>query len=235
MNTASLLAVYGAGVRSKAIEYREKLNCGGVRWIKLTVELVSNPNSQDILAYLMFENIDKEKRAALEIKAHAETDPLTGLYNRSVFAEKTGELLRSRRDGTLCALLLFDLDNFKKINDSGGHMAGDKALVETAGKLRAALRSSDLVGRLGGDEFLVCLNDIPDRSVIDARAKAFCELLRACGQLTASVGISVSPDDGANFGILYMKADAALYHAKRSGKNSYCFYSDDMGVQNVHI
>lgn len=238
LDSNALLAGYYRGVRYKTAEYRELLPDGGIRWLKLTVELVEYPNSSDVEAYLMYENIDDAKKAELQIKTHAETDPLTGILNRATFAERMDRLIAARKPDAISALLMLDLDDFKLLNDCYGHVAGDEALIEVGRRLQAALRPNDLVGRLGGDEFLVYMSDLPDRAVIESRAAALCSMLERpleCGApLATSLGISVCPDDGSCFETLYMKVDAALYNAKRTGKNRHAFYSEDMGTKGTH-
>ena len=231
LNSDTLLAGYYRNNRYWTMEYREIVSAQEFRWLKLTVELVEYPNSSDVEAYLMYENIDQEKKAALQIKEHAETDALTGILNRSAFAEKMDLRLNQRAADKLCALLILDLDDFKRLNDQYGHMVGDNALVEVGQRLQASLRPFDLVGRLGGDEFIVFISDLPDIDVIDRRAKVICDMISPvfeCGvYLSASVGIAVSPDDGNDFAILYQKADIALYRAKRAGKNHHAFFGQD--------
>ncbi|MDD3335316.1 MAG: GGDEF domain-containing protein [Eubacteriales bacterium] len=171
------------------------------------------------------------------MKANAETDSLTGLLNRTTFTKKMEKVLAQRKQELFTALLMLDIDDFKQLNDCYGHIAGDHALIEVAKTLKSMLRPNDLVGRLGGDEFLVCLCDLPDDGVIERRVDWFREQMKESLQtvtpLTASVGISVSPKDGNDFNTLYQKADVALYHAKRSGKNHHSFYQESMESLNT--
>ena len=167
-----------------------------------------------------------ESATILQVIQRAAADPQCDI-------EKMERLILCRKQGALGALLMLDLDDFKLLNDSCGHIAGDQALIEVGRRLQSALRPDDLVGRLGGDEFIVYMNDLPDRTVIANRSEFLCEKLRppfdADTHLAASMGISVCPDDGDTFELLYQKADSALYHAKRTGKNHRAFYSEDMG------
>ena len=227
MNYDTLLANYYSGKRMNTLDYRAVgVDC--VRWLRRTIELVKFPDSSDIAAYILFEDIDESKRAELLTQTMAQTDPLTGLLNRKTFAEKMEKALSAQADGTLCALIMLDLDDFKQINDAFGHPGGDRVLVEVADKLRGILRREDLIGRLGGDEFVVCLRNVPNKSVVGKKAKQICEALskqfNESVRLSASVGISVSPGDGSTFTALYHRADLACYHAKAIGKNNYVFY-----------
>lgn len=185
-------------------------------------------------------------------------DSLTSLPNRRLFTEQLNLLLRlSQRNKSKLALLFLDLDNFKRINDSLGHSAGDLLLREVAARLENCLRDSDLVAhyveagpridvsRLGGDEFTVVLNQI------DSPASAGLVARRIIGALikpvvieghelvvTPSIGIAVSPDDGSGVEMLLKAADTAMYHAKSAGKNNFLFYKKEMeatGVERLQL
>ena len=124
---------------------------------------------------------------------------------------------------------MIDLDNFKLVNDNFGHVRGDEVLTETAQKLASMLRSGDVVGRIGGDEFMVCLKCVPDRNVIEKRAKSICEKLvteiSPDVTISGSLGIAMYPDDGVIFEELYQNSDTAVYKAKDLGRNCWEFYS----------
>ena len=202
----------------------------------------------------------------MDIRLRAETDALTGLLNRVVFAEKMNSTITAADQacqpislgaaGTtrgINALLVIDIDDFKSLNDSYGHITGDKVLVDVAKSLQDVFRVDDLVGRLGGDEFIVFLCNMPDKSAIAAKAEQFfAELSKPCNysetlskikgislsdsdseptaaegiSLSASIGIATAPADGNSFEALYPKADMALYTAKRNGKGCIAFYAD---------
>ncbi len=237
LNSDTLLANYYRGKRNYVMEYREKLQSGGVRWLRLTVDLVEYPNSTEVEAYLMYENIDDSKRAELLTIERAEMDPLTCVLNRATFAARADRILRDSRPDERHAFLMIDIDSFKMVNDVFGHAAGDQALVDTAAAIRAALRREDLVGRLGGDEFVAFLRDIPNDAVAATKARSICANMRKAlsleVQISGSIGIVVSPRDGADFQTLYQKADAALYHVKGSGKDNFAFYGEDMRDEHL--
>ncbi|MFA6500170.1 MAG: GGDEF domain-containing protein, partial [Desulfurivibrionaceae bacterium] len=162
----------------------------------------------------------------------AHHDPLTGLINRHLFPDRLAQaMILSQRHHKKIALLYVDLDKFKQINDAHGHLAGDTVLKEVASRLRALLRDSDTVARMGGDEFVVILHDISSKTavsnvtkkIIDALAKP---ILFNETQFTvmASVGISIYPDDDKQIDALLQKADKAMYQAKKSNTTSYIFY-----------
>ena len=232
VNSDTMLASYYRGKRSDALEYRELLHHDGVyRWRRFSIDLVEYPNSTDVEAYLMYENIDDSKRAELLTLERAERDPLTGVLNRTTFAARVDQALHASRREIQHALLMLDVDGFKLVNDAFGHGAGDQALIELAGLLRTILRRDDLVARLGGDEFMVFLCDIPQERIAANKAKQICELSRkAFGEgvhISGSVGIAFYPHDGGSFEALYQKADETLYYVKGTGKNNYAFHRAD--------
>ena len=167
------------------------------------------------------------------IASLAYSDPLTGLANRASLVPSLEQAVqRARRRNAKLAVVFLDLDGFKQINDLYGHDAGDALLVDLAGRLRQHLRSSDLIARLGGDEFLVVLEEVQDTGPVETVAK---KLLAEAERpyavsgreatVTASIGISVFPDDAVDAGALMKHADTAMYAAKQAGKNTYTFYS----------
>ncbi len=227
LNPDRLLAEYHRGRPSGVIEYRERMKDGNARWLKLTVDLVEYPNSNDIEAYLMYENIDEQKRADLITLERSETDPLTGVLNRTTFISRMEKTLRESKQGERHALYMLDVDDFKKVNDTMGHSVGDRLLCELTKKIGTILRRDDLIGRLGGDEFFVFLIGIPDRDAAEKKARQICALEffpdDTHKPVTASIGIAMIPDDGTDFDTLYKKVDAALYSRKKLGKNGFLF------------
>jgi diguanylate cyclase (GGDEF)-like protein len=146
----------------------------------------------------------------------ASHDPLTGLTNRRAFVQELDRQLGRRS----CALIYIDLDGFKWLNDSGGHDAGDDALVKVARRLLDAVRDVDVVARIGGDEFAVCCPDLTDLTAAEQLAERVrASLERVHPSLTASVGVAVGASGRGTAPELLTKADAAMYRAKRSGGN----------------
>ncbi len=178
-----------------------------------------------------------EHRAMMEYVTHMAThDQLTGLVGRAVLQDRIRQAVeRARRYGTKVALFLIDLDHFKRINDSLGHWAGDQVLVETAARLRQAVRSSDTVARMGGDEFVVMLEDITTIADVEHCANNVANRLLPemtiddhLLQVTASIGICVFPDAGTDVQQLLRWADAAMYSAKENGRNQYQIFREEM-------
>ena len=167
------------------------------------------------------------ERAQRELEQSARLDYLTGIYNRGAIEELAAGLIAStQRHGTPLALMVVDIDHFKRINDELGHAAGDKALAATVTMIHGLLRAGDLIGRLGGEEFLVLM---PDTDAVQARTAA--ERMRAKVEsapvsflgierpLTVSIGVAEYRVEDGGFGPLLLRADRALYVAKRSGRN----------------
>ena len=167
------------------------------------------------------------------ISSLAYSDSLTGLANRTSFGPSLDQAVqRARRKNSKLALVFIDLDGFKEVNDVYGHDAGDALLIQLAGRLRANLRASDLVARLGGDEFVVVVEEVQESGPIETVAKKLlAEVVRPYAltsnevTVTASIGISIFPDDAADAPALLKYADTAMYAAKQSGKNTWRFYS----------
>ena len=182
-------------------------------------------------------DISASKLDEKRIEHLAHHDALTGLPNRASFAGLLSAAMRNaRRLGGAFAVVFIDLDRFKLVNDTLGHDAGDQLLREVARRLQEALRESDIVARLGGDEFVALLQDARDaRAVEGVVQKLLLALERPlniqgheCG-ISASIGISLYPEHGADQRTLMKKADLAMYCAKEAGRNAYRFYSDAVG------
>ena len=175
---------------------------------------------------------------AADIQQKSVTDALTGLYTRNYAEVRIGKLLGEAHQGSL---MMIDMDNFKYINDTYGHIVGDMTLRAFADALKANTGSEDVVCRLGGDEFIVFLTDMTDRQEVAQKSQKILDMLSVsleklgCGNKSSvSIGIAVFPDDGKNFDMLYSNADKALYYVKRNGKNAYSFYSEEKAGSKKH-
>lgn len=173
-----------------------------------------------------------------EIKQKTMVDSLTGLYNRNYAQNRIGELLSSGHKGTL---FMIDLDNFKQINDTYGHIVGDKTLQLFAEILRKNSRDNDVLCRLGGDEFVAFYTDMTEKENALHKAQnilnMFCDRTMRIGYsnaATVSIGISQYPDDGKDFQTLYQNADKSLYYIKNNGKNSYHLFQEDQVVSEKY-
>ena len=188
-----------------------------------------------------FRDITDRKVAEERIQYLAYYDALTGLPNRALLQDRLAKTLAgARRQKDKVALLFLDLDGFKNINDSLGHAIGDLLLQEISERLRKWGREQDTVARLGGDEFLILLTDIKDASDAAVAAERLMDAMTTefvvqghSFKVSCSIGISIFPEHGADGETLISRADAAMYSAKESGRNSFRFFTEDMNAQAV--
>ena len=186
-------------------------------------------------------DVTERRKAEREIQKLAYYDTLTGLPNRLLFLDRLHlALAQARREGRNVGVLFLDLDRFKSINDTMGHVAGDMLLKYVARRLQGCVRQSDTVARLGGDEFVVVLPGVHTEQDLTAFARKILETVSRPVRLgekkvfsTASIGISVFPTDADNLDALLRNADIAMYAAKDRGKNTYQFFSEEMNARVV--
>lgn len=227
-------ALRSSGVWQGEISSQRKSGEPYTAW--LSINVLKDKDGTVIRYIAVFSDISRDKLAQETIQRQATQDALTGLPNRNLTLDRLSQILTNcRRTSSMFALLFMDLDHFKLINDSLGHVAGDELLVKTAQRIKGALRDSDTVGRMGGDEFIVlldCINSIEDVvSVANSILAAVGQPLMVAGhtlQTTASIGITVYPMDGATPEILLKNADNAMYEAKKNGRNTFCFFTHHM-------
>jgi diguanylate cyclase (GGDEF)-like protein/PAS domain S-box-containing protein len=205
---------------------------GQQRWFAMVVTPMQAPWKGVVVAHTDI----TERRAAEEaMRAPARADVLTGLPNRVLFADRLEQaLLHRQRAGGQCAVLFIDLDNFKEVNDTFGHSAGDVVLCEVAHRFQHGLRRSDTVARFGGDEFVVLLPEVASR---DAAAGVARKLLAALAppviaeghapRIEASIGIALAPEHGEDASTLLRHADVAMYAAKRSRRDIAVYAPDE--------
>ena len=195
--------------------------------------LMLEANEQLVLASLRHQAEAEAAAQALKTASRTvELDPLTRLPNRELLRDRCAHSIASaKRRGSRMALLFLDLDHFKPVNDSLGHALGDEVLKVVAQRLTSAVREADTVSRYGGDEFLILLSEVSQPSDAELIASklitAIAEPCRVGGhvlQLSASIGISLYPDDGEDMDLLIRKADNAMYRAKRHGPGSFAFH-----------
>ncbi len=184
-----------------------------------------------------FKDLTEMVKDREHIRELARTDPLTKLPNRATLKDKVdGALALAQRHQTAFALLFLDLDRFKQINDSLGHLYGDRVLVEVAQRLQGCVRQVDTVARLGGDEFVLLLDQTDARGAETIARRVIEELARPFAldgmnfSVTASIGIALYPNDGATMNDLVKNADAAMYRVKERGRAGFRFYQPQMNV-----
>ncbi|HLV76306.1 MAG TPA: EAL domain-containing protein [Marinobacter sp.] len=205
-------------------------------WEQLVVTPIKNSEGDTVGYLILGEDISIRKRYEQQLLRQANYDVLTGLPNRMLALDRLKlAIAQARRDDTQVGVMFLDLDNFKHINDTLGHDAGDTLLIEAAKRVSSCLRGTSTVARLGGDEFLVILPGLtgPDAAsqVAERILKTFSTPFILGGQevfVTTSIGIATFPHDSDNSGTLLQHADAAMYQAKHKGKSAYCRFSPEL-------
>ena len=224
-----LKSIYYSGQTDITLEYQRRFPSGDVRWVQDHLKFLKNPETGHLLLAFSVNDIEAKMQRERELIRRAETDSLTGVLNREAFSRKVQHILRTEGYGGKHALFLLDIDNFKVLNDSRGHQVGDQFLIRLSTAIKSCFRNTDLIGRLGGDEFLVFMRFTPSYSVTRKNANALLESIdQLCTEyripgFSASIGISVYPENGTTFDELYKQADDALYRAKEKGKSRFEF------------
>ncbi len=172
-------------------------------------------------------------KESIELQNKAQTDLLTELLNKISTENKIKEYLDGEGQDKTNMMCVLDIDNFKKINDTMGHAFGDEVLATLGKRIRSEFRVTDIIGRTGGDEFIIFLKDLKDESVIERESGRIAGFFRdfTVGTYTkysptASIGVAIYPHDGEDYASLYKAADTALYRAKKRGKNQLAFFSE---------
>jgi diguanylate cyclase (GGDEF)-like protein/PAS domain S-box-containing protein len=213
---------------------------GATLWVKATVAAMRVADDGEGTVTVV-EDISQRKRFEEDLVRMANYDALTGLANRSLLLMRLEHTIAgARRQQRAAAVLFLDLDRFKSINDSLGHDAGDRVLIEVSRRLQRVLRETDTVARLGGDEFVVFLSDLNDetpaatlsRNILDTLSRPMLVHGHEVS-LSCSIGISVFPQDGAEAKLLLKNADAAMYQAKALGRCNYQYYSREMNARTL--
>lgn len=221
-------------------EVRVRNRDGQYDWYRVSgfVKREENGSPKCFIGKLM----DASKQITMEknLVQRAENDMLTGVLNKKTIEEKMGVLLSENKSDRYYIFYMVDLDNFKNVNDTLGHIYGDKAIADTGAELSKIFKHGALIGRLGGDEFAVCsMYDAFDDESLNEYIIKKAEQVKKANQrsytdganvvnITSSIGISVAPKDGSDFETIYKKADSALYHSKKTGKDRYTLYNGEL-------
>lgn len=231
--------------KAETIEYRfQNPTCGN----RVLMEYISPVADENDKKYFIGSLLDvtELKVAQFELEKLAFYDPLTQLPNRRFFRDHLDlAMVRAQKENKKIAMYMTDLDEFKKVNDSLGHDIGDDLLIDIANRLRSALHEGDVVSRMGGDEFMILLDNIEDPTRLDHASHRLLEALSTTAnfgsqqiQVTGSIGIAIYPTDATTPEALMRYADMALYNAKGSGGNRVSYYSGELDRQikeKVHV
>ncbi|MCM2308999.1 MAG: EAL domain-containing protein [Sulfuritalea sp.] len=222
----------------EVVNFESEVFCrdGSKIWISENAHIVRGAHGEFICYEGTVQDITERKSYQEQLERQANHDLLTGLPNRNLLADRLGQAIaRAERLGYFLALVFIDLDNFKFINDSLGHTAGDELLVEISSRLRRCLRTSDTVARQGGDEFVLVLNDhYRVNSIISLLERVLVEIGRPVSlsgrefQVGASLGVALYPQDGGDASSLLKHADVAMYAAKDRGRNNFQFFTHEL-------
>ena len=231
--TESLLQLYAAGQGETSLEYRT-LRGDTFIWVSASINLLKDPASGDLLAFGYLTDITERRQREAELVYKSERDFLTKLYNRSAVEKRFSEYAASASGDGLLAFFSMDLDGFKNVNDTLGHLEGDTLLQLVARELESCFRMDDIVGRLGGDEFIALMYGVSTREIIERKAEELCARIRSIRMahprysgVSVSIGVAIAPEHGDSFEELYAKADVALYHAKQGGRDRFVIYGGE--------
>ncbi|MEG2295214.1 MAG: GGDEF domain-containing protein [Oscillospiraceae bacterium] len=228
-----IIALYESGVSELSIDYRKLKKNATFFWVRNTINLSYHVSTNEMIGYGNIRNIHKQKLKEIDLEHKAKRDSLTGLYNKIETAKEITYAIETvENQNLISALIIIDIDDFKGINDYFGHSVGDKVLIEIANILNQTFRKEDIIGRIGGDEFIVYMKNLSDLDIIKLKLDGCLNQLSNSNitsgaervPILASFGISIYPENAHDFDTLYQLADSALYKSKELGKNTYNFY-----------
>lgn len=225
------------GVKCREENIRLLDNLGKYPWCRLRVSPVFDDNGVIHKAIGKIRNINVEKLENDKLKEDAEVDSLTSLYNKGTTKVLIDDFLQNEGKMGKHALLILDIDNFKNVNDTLGHLIGDTVLTDIAKKIKKSVRNSDICGRIGGDEFIVLLKNTPSEAFISTKAQEICENFRSTVtnenqtvEISGSIGIAPYNADAITYTELFVNADTALYISKKSGKNRFSIFNKETAI-----
>lgn len=223
-----------SGIDMVESEFRLLGKDGNYVWCHLRGKTIFNKKNEPIKVIGKIVNIDIQKKELQKLLFKAQRDPLTNLYNKINTKDLINQSIRNAPVGTKYSLMIIDIDNFKKINDTFGHLLGDKVLVEIVKNMRAVLEEKDIAGRIGGDEFVIFIRNDKGKENVCRKAKCLGDAVfqssfeeDAALKISISIGIANYPENGKIYDELLDHADKALYCVKNKGKNSFDFYFDE--------
>ncbi|MEG1981720.1 MAG: GGDEF domain-containing protein [Clostridia bacterium] len=233
----NVIASYKMGETNIECCYRRPNENGEFIWVKSTLHLYEEVETNSLVGYAFIDDINEDKKNELELIYKDEHDLLTDCYNKESTREYiTAFLESSEAKLSNHAFFIIDIDRFKEINDVGGHAFGDYVITKIAGKIHDLFRKMDIVGRIGGDEFVVFMENVGSENGAINKADELCKKLSSSYEnnnvklyVSVSIGISFYPFGGVTYDELYRNSDTALYLSKQNGRNKYTLFTEKMG------
>lgn len=212
-------------------ELRTDFNYDDYIWVAVDGKTVFSQSGKPLRVVGRVTNINEKKKSTENLIFTAQRDLLTGLYNKIITQNEVEKFIHSDEAQGISALMIIDMDNFKGVNDNFGHLFGDTVLKSVTSKMKKVFRSQDIVGRVGGDEFVVFMKNVNSVEMVKTKAEQVADAFRntyTSGDVTcdisSSIGITIFPEAGKTYEELFEKADKALYKAKIEGKNRFYIY-----------
>lgn len=219
------------------IEYRYRNTQGEYIWCRKRFLITRDESGFAVSVNGIMTDVDRYKRENAMLRQKSETDQLTGLFNKMTVQDRIKAYLAESSGDSMHALFIMDIDNFKIVNDIYGHLTGDKTLEKISDQITSVLEDNSIVGRVGGDEFVIFIKDMPGKAYAQEKAQQLLSRLNEIlssfsntASISVSIGISFYPQDGSAFFDLFTKADLALYEAKRLGKSQWRVYNESMNM-----
>lgn len=210
------------------------------KWFSLYCMQIRGEKGVPLKALGIIRDIDRQKNEQLLLLDKSRVDSMTGLLNKSTVEESIKTAISSASSDSIGVLMMIDIDLFKNVNDTLGHLAGDEVIMQIARQLRRTFRENDFIGRVGGDEFIVYMQDVKETAFVFEKAKALCESVEQMFEnhqqnyaITISIGIS-NTEQAQTYNELYRQADVALYSAKSNGRNQCVFYGQELSDNKPH-
>lgn len=212
------------------------------RWIRISAQIFYWHSDNSVRMITFHKNIDAEKKQEFILLDSIRRDSMTGLYNKLATEKMISDALKSDQltDDQHHVFLIFDIDNFKNVNDTMGHNFGDYVIQEMAAELKSQFREYDILGRIGGDEFVVLMKNIDNIVRLKQKLELLCLRIEkknfsAKKTISCSIGVALFPSNGTTYTELYKKADQALYYAKSHGKNYYAIFDECVNDDVFHL
>lgn len=227
----SMLAIDHKKETDIQFEARMNLFTGGEYiWYRINLVFFTNEDNHTFRVIGRIHDIDKEKEELMLLEAQIKKDPMTGLLNKNATKISIEKFFKECDPDSTHALMIIDIDDFKNVNDTFGHLFGDMVIENVAAAISTTFRKFDIVGRIGGDEFLVLMKNTGKR-IAEIKARDLCKTVKRTYtnekksiEISCSIGLAFFADDDANYEDLFGKADIAMYNAKLEGKNSVAVY-----------